>query len=137
MALVQQKIGKLQVFINSNPALRTVPFAVVAGKSINPVQALAMLRSGQNTQAVINQLAKLGVDPPEDWPLAVAYYKDMLAKPGPHPKIYAIPKATGQVVGESMTIQEAIRHIEARDAIGLQLVESYRGLKVEMARRMR
>ena len=137
MALVQQKIGKLQSFINKNPALRTVPFAVVKGRSINPVQALAKLRSGQDTQAVITQLAKLGVDPPEDWPLAVAYYQDMLAKPGPHPKIYAIPRATGQVVGESMTIQEAIRHIEAKDAIGESLVNSYRGLKVEMARRMR
>lgn len=137
MALVQQKIGKLQAFINKNPALRNVPFAIVAGRSINPVQALAMLRSGQNTQAIINQLAKLGVDPPEDWALAVSYYQDMLAKPGPHPKIYAINRGLGQVVGESMTIQEAIRHIEARDAIGESLVNSYRGLKVEMAKRMR
>jgi len=137
MALVQQKIGKLQSFIAKNPALRGVPFAIVAGKSITPVQALSMLKSGRNTQAVINQLALIGVDPPEDWALAVAYYQDMLAKPGPHPKIYAIPRATGQVVGESMTIQEAIKHIEAGDAIGQQLVESYRGLKVEMAKRMR
>ena len=136
MALVQQKIAMLQSFINKNPAGRNTPLMIVAGRATSPIQALSMLKSGRNVQAVISQLAQLGVDPPEDYALAIARLQDKLNLPGPKPKIYAINKGLGQVVGEGMTIQEAIRHIEADDEIGKQLVQSYRGLKVEIANRM-
>ena len=137
MALVQQKIGKLQAFINGNPALRSVPFAIVAGKAINPVQALSMLKSGRNTQAVINQLALMGVDPPEDYALAIARLQALADLRGAAPKVFAIDRPRGEVVGKGMTIEQQIREIEARTPLGEQLVETYRGLKVEMAKRMR
>ena len=137
MALVQQKIGKLQAFINKNPALRKVPFAMAGGRAINPEQALSMLRTGQHTQSIINQLAKLGVDPPEDYALAIARLQALAELPGPAPKIHRINKATGQVSGGSMSIEEAIRHIQANDDIGKQEVEKYRGLKSYMALQMR
>ena len=137
MALVQQKIAMLQSFINKNPALRKVPFAIAGGRTINPEQALSMLRTGQHTQSIINQLVKLGVDPPEDYALAIARLQALAELPGPAPTVYAIDRPRGEVVGKGMTIQQQIREIEARTPLGEQLVESYRGLKIEMAKRMR
>ena len=137
MALVPQKIAMLQAFINKNPALRKVPFAEAGGRAINPEQALSMLRTGQHTQSIINQLAKLGVDPPEDYALAIARLQALAELPGPAPTVYAIDKPRGPVVGQEMTIAEQIREIEARTPLGEQLVQSYRGLKSYMALQMR
>ena len=136
-ALVQQKIGKLQAFITKNPAFRNVPFAEVAGRATNPVQALSMLKSGRNVQEIITQLAELGVDPPEDYALAIARLQALAALPGPAPTVYAIDRPRGEVVGKGMTIQQQIREIEGRTPLGEQLVNSYRGLKVEMAKQMK
>ena len=136
MALVQQKIAMLQAFINNNPAFRTVPFAEVAGRATNPMQALSMLKSGRNVQEIITQLAELGVDPPEDYALAIARLQALAELPGPAPTVYVIDRPRGQVVGKGMTIEQQIREIEARTPLGEQLVQSYRELKSYMALQM-
>jgi len=45
--------------------------------------------------------------------------------------------AEGAVVGQELSIEEALEHIRRRDAKGRALLQSYMALKREMARRMR
>ena len=139
MMSVQMKISKLQTFINQNPAFADVQYAIIGGAYITPRDALVMLRRGQNVQAVITYLANIGVDPEEeDWLLTEQYYQSLLDKQARSgkkaPSIYAIRK--GAVTGESMTIQQALAHIKARDLVGQSLVESYQSMRKEMARRL-
>jgi len=128
----QEKIAKLQTFIANNPALAGVPFAIINGRQLTPITALSMLQLNQEVPSVIVALATLGVDPPTltntDWALAEAYYQDLLAIPTKAPKIYQIK--TG------MSLEDALRHIQARDAIGRSLVQANVNLLTFMARRM-
>jgi len=130
------KIQSLSRFIQANPALADVPFGTVAGSPITPRQALAMLQRGQAVNEVLSALATAGLDPPEtEWELAEAYYRSLLAGPRPRPSVYVI--AEGAVVGQELSIEEALEHIRRRDAKGRALLQSYMALKREMARRMR
>jgi len=123
------QIEKLRRFMSTQPAFADVPFGTVRGQPITPRQALNMLQSGEAVAEVSQAMAKAGLDPPEDWDLIEAYYRRLAALPGPKPKIY--------VIGQEMTIEEALLHIQRKDAKGQELLSSYRGLLGEMARRMR
>lgn len=134
MAL-QLKISKLRTFISKNPALADSPIGIVNGIFLTPRIALNLLSRGQHVNAVIAALAVIGVDPPElDWALVEGYYQEMLRKPGRKPQIYSLPE--GKLVGENMTIEQALAHIRARDAVGRSLLSSYQGYLGEVARRM-
>ena len=128
----QEKIAKLQTFIANNRALAGVPFAIINGRQLTPITALSMLQLNQEVPAVIAALATLGVDPPNltntDWALAEAYYQDLIATPAKAPKVYQLQSG--------MSLEEALRHIQARDSIGRSLVEANKGLLEFMARRM-
>jgi len=126
---IKTKISKLQNFVSRNRALADIPVGKVNGRTISPRDALNMLHRNQSTQQVIQTLRTAGIDPPEDWELAEAYYRSLLEKPGPKPRIYCI--------GQEMTIEEALTHIRRRDRKGEELLDSYRGLKQELARRLK
>ncbi len=132
---VPQKINKLRTFLAQNPAMANSPMGIVEGIYLTPRIALEMLQRGQSVQGVINALAVIGVDPPEqDWSLVEGYYKSMERGPGKTPTTYIIPQ--GKVVGESLSVQDALAHIRQRDAIGLSLLKSYQSYLGEMSRRM-
>jgi len=124
------QIQKLNRFIAANPALADVPFGVVRGLPITPRQALAMLQRGESVSEVVLAMDRAGMDPPEqDWALAEDYYMKLLKLPGPHPKIY--------IIGDEMTLEQALMHLRQRDAAGQQLLSSYQGLTREIAKRMK
>jgi len=124
------KIPKLTSFISANPALADVPIGYVKGIAITPRQALAMLQRGEAVKEVVAVLSAAGMDPiQQDWKLVEDYYIKLLQLPSSPPTIY--------VIGEEMTLSEALSHIQQRDLIGQQLLRSYQGLTREMARRMR
>ncbi len=132
---VPMKIKKLSTFIAQNPALADSPIGIVNGVYLTPRVALSMLSRGQNVPAVINALAVIGVDPPEqDWSLVEGYYQSLERKPGKTPTTFIIPQ--GQVIGVDLSVQEALYHIRQRDAIGLSLLKSYQGYLGEVSRRM-
>lgn len=125
---IQNKIAKLQRFVANNRALADIPIGMINGRPVTPRDALNMLRQNINTQQVLNTLQTAGLDPIEDWDLTEAYYRRLLAKPGPKPKIYCL--------GKEMTIEEALMHVRRKDKEGTELVDTYRGLKRELARRL-
>ena len=130
------QVEKLRRFIRANRAMADIPFGTVRGRPISPRQALAMLRRGEAVAEVVAAMTAVGLDPPQqDWELTEDYYRRLLALPGPKPKIYVI--AEGEVVGQEITLEEALAHVVARDAKGRGLLRSYQGLLREMARRMR
>lgn len=132
---LQLKISKLRTFISKSPALADSPIGIVNGIYLTPRIALTLLSRGQHVNAVIAALAEIGVDPPErDWSLVEGYYQEQLRKPGRKPTTYVISE--GKVTGESLTIEQALAHIRARDAIGRSLLKSYQGYLGEVARRM-
>ncbi|GAH40928.1 unnamed protein product, partial [marine sediment metagenome] len=120
------QIEKLNRFIATQPAFSDVPFGLVQGQPITPRKALDMLQRGEAVAEVSQAMAKAGLDPPEDWELVEAYYRMLAALPEPKPKIY--------VIGTEMTMEDALLHIQRKDAEGQDLLKSYRGLLVEMAR---
>ncbi|GAG77719.1 unnamed protein product [marine sediment metagenome] len=124
------KIPNLTRFISANPALADVPIGFVKGIPLTPRLALAMLQRGEAVTEVVAVLAAAGMDPiQQDWKLVEDYYIKLLQLPSSPPTIY--------VIGEEMTLSEALSHIQQRDLIGQQLLRSYQGLTREMARRMR
>jgi len=124
------QIQKLNRFIANNPALAVVPFGIVRGRSITPREALAMLQRGEAVSEVIVAMEAVGMDPPEqDWILVENYYRNLLQLPGPHPTIY--------IIGQQMTLEEALMHVTKKDYAGQELLRSYQGLTREMARRMK
>ena len=124
------QIQKLNRFIANNPALADVPFGTVRGMAITPRQALAMLQRGEAVSEVVQAMLAAGMDPIEqDCALVEEYYIKLLQLPGPHPKIY--------VIGQEMTLEEALTHVRKKDAKGQELLRSYQGLTREMARRMK
>lgn len=124
------QLQKLKKFIAANPALSNVPFGTVRGIPINPRQALAMLQRGESVPEVVAAMSQAGMDPIEqDWALVEDYYSKLLQLPGPHPKIY--------IIGQGMSLGEALRHVRQRDAAGQELLRSYQALTREMARRMK
>ena len=124
------QIQKLNRFIANNPALADVPFGTVRGVPITPRQALAMLQRGEAVSEVVAAMSAAGMDPIEqDWTLVEDYYMRLLQLPGPHPKIY--------IIGQEMTLEEALMHVRSRDAAGQELLRSYQALTREMARRMK
>jgi len=132
---LQMKIGKLRTFIAQNPALADSPIGIVAGHYLTPRTALSLLQRGEHVNAVIGALAEIGVDPPErDWALVEGYYQELLMKPGRKPTTFVISE--GKVKGESLTVEQALAHIRARDAIGRSLLKSYQGYLGEVSRRM-
>ncbi len=111
------------------------PIGIVDGIYLTPTVALALLSKGQSVQGVINALAVIGVDPPEqDWSLVEGFYQQMEREPGKTPTTFVIPQ--GQVIGVDLSVQEALYHIRQRDAIGLALLTSYQGYLGEVSRRM-
>ena len=124
------QIQKLNRFIAANPALADVPFGIVRGRSITPREALAMLQRGETVSEVVAAMEAAGMDPIEqDWSLVEDYYRRLLQLPGPHPKIY--------IIGQEMTLEEALIHVTQKDATGQELLKSYQALTREMARRMK
>jgi len=127
MALQVQKLNR---FIANNPALADVPFGVVRGRSITPREALAMLQRGESVSDVVVAMEAAGMDPIEqDWALVEDYYRKLLQLPGPHPKIY--------IIGEELSLEDALMAVRRRDAAGQQLLNSYQSLTREMAKRMK
>ena len=124
------QINKLNRFIATNPALADVPFGFVRGMPITPRQALLMLRAGEAVSEIVMAMASAGMDPIEqDWVLVEDYYRKLLQLPGPHPKIY--------IIGQEMSLEDALIAVRRRDAAGQQLLNSYQALTREMARRMK
>jgi len=124
------QIQKLNRFIAKNPALADVPFGMVRGVPITPRQALAMLQRGEAVSEVVAAMNAAGMDPIEqDWILVEDYYRKLLQLPGPHPKIY--------IIGQEMSLEDALMHVMQKDASGQELLRSYQGLTREMARRMK
>lgn len=124
------QIQKLRRFIAANRALADVPFGTVGGRPVTPREALAMLQRGEAVAEVVAAMRTAGLDPPQqDWMLVEDYYRRLLALPGPKPKIY--------IIGQEMTLEEALTHVRRRDAKGEELLRSYQALTREMARRMR
>lgn len=124
------QIQKLNRFIANNRALADVPFGMVRGIPITPRQALAMLQRNEAVSEVIEAMSQAGMDPIEqDWILVEDYYRKLLQLPGPHPKIY--------IIGQEMTLEEALMHVMQKDAVGQELLRSYQGLTREIARRMK
>jgi len=124
------QIQKLNRFIANNPALADVPFGVVRGRSITPREALAMLQRGESVSDVVVAMEAAGMDPIEqDWALVEDYYRKLLQLPGPHPKIY--------IIGEELSLEDALMAVRRRDAAGQQLLNSYQSLTREMAKRMK
>jgi len=129
---VELKISRLERFVFSSPALADIPFMTIEGRAISPREALSYLRAGRYVDQIIDGLAKLGIDPPEEelpWELAEEFWKRYAA--ARQPRIYAI---AGYL--PSMTPQEAYEHIKARDQVGQNLVKSYESLLKFMRARM-
>jgi len=134
MAMAQ--VEKLRRFINANKALADVPFGIVQGRAITPREALEKLRLGLALEEVAIALEQAGLDPePQDWVLTEAYYRKLLALPGPKPSIYVISE--GAVVGKQITLEDALMHVRRRDETGRGLLKSYQGLLGEMGQRMK
>jgi len=124
------QIQKLNRFIANNPALANIPFGIVRGRSITPREALAMLQRGEAVSEVVTAMEAAGMDPIEqDWILVEDYYRKLLQLPGPRPKIY--------IIGQEMTLEEALMHVTQKDVAGEELLKSYQALTREMARRMK
>jgi hypothetical protein len=115
---VEEKKNRLTRFIQENPAFTNVPFLVVAGKPLTPVEALALLQAGRNVEEIMSGLAKLGLDLP--WELAQEFYRRLSAAYPEAPKIYAL-----QQYVPAMTPTEAYEHVKAKDAVGETLVRTY------------
>jgi len=129
---VELKISRLERFVSANPALADVPFMVIEGRSLTPREALSYLKAGRYVDQIIEGLAKLGIDPPEEelpWELAEEFWKRYAA--ARQPGIYAL---VGYL--PSMTPQEAYEHIKARDQVGQTLVKAYDSLLKFMRARM-
>jgi hypothetical protein len=118
---VEEKINRLTRFLADNPAFASVPFLIVAGRSITPTEALAMLRAGQNVSEIMVGLTKLGLDLP--WELTEEFYRRLSAAFPEAPKIYAL-----QQYVPAMTPTEAYEHVRAKDAVGESLVKMYANL---------
>jgi len=118
---VQEKIARLERFIRENPGLSQVPFLVVAGRPVTPVEALNMLRMGQYVSEILTGLSRLGLDPAQEelWILTEEFYR-RLAAARPELRIYAI----GAYV-PVMSPAEALEHVRSRDEVGRQLVGMY------------
>jgi hypothetical protein len=123
------QISKLRRFIAENPALADVPFITVRGMPLTPRQALAYLERGEMVSEIVAAMAAVGFDPNQEWQLAEAYYQGLLRLPPPRPKII--------MIGQELTLEEALQHIKLRDQKGQELLQAYQGLRREMARRMR
>lgn len=89
-----------------------------------------MLQRNEAVSEVVAAMSAVGMDPiAQDWALVENYYRRLLQLPGPRPKIY--------IIGQEMTLDEALMHVRQRDAAGMELLKSYQALTREMARRMR
>jgi len=114
---VQEKIERLRRFCQENPALAQVPFMIVAGRPITPLEALRMLQAGQYVSEIMAGLARLGLDLP--WQLCEEFYR-RLAAARPELRIYAL-----QAYVPAMSPAEALEHVRARDAVGESLAMMY------------
>ncbi len=121
---------KLKRFIARSRALADVPFSVVHGRSITPRGLLVMLQRDEAVPEVVAAISMAGPSlPQQEWQLVEDYYKMLLSRPGPHPKI--------RWIGGEMTFEEALAHVMAKDVKGRGLLLMYQGLKREMVRRMK
>jgi len=114
---VQEKRVRLQNYIRQNPAMANVPFLVVGSRHVSPKEALGQLGNPD----VMAALQSAGIDPPEDdWALTAEYYRRLAAKARPPP---VIAQLQGGYITK-MTPAQALAEIEARTAIGEQLVKA-------------
>jgi len=113
---VPEKIASLERFIQTNPAMADVPILTVAGRPTTLREALGHLRAGVYVSEVMTGLAALGLDLP--WELCQEFYR-RLAAARPEVKL-----ATLMFI-PPMGPAEALRHIEARDEVGGELVKAY------------
>ena len=129
----QEKIVKLQNFINRNQALAGVPIGLIGGQKITPIIALSMLQNGIQVNEVMGVLVKAGIDPPtitnEDWALAEDFYTSLIQIPQKAPTIQRLGTY-------GMSLEECLRHIQARDQIGRSLVQANKSLRYEMAKKI-
>jgi len=113
---VPEKIVRLEQFLRTNPAMADVPALTVAGRPTTLREALGYLRAGTYVSEVITGLTALGLDLP--WELCQEFYR-RLAAARPEVKL-----ATLMFI-PPMSPAEALRHIEARDEVGEELVKAY------------
>jgi len=113
---VQEKRKRLMDFIKNSPSLANVPILKVGSRHVSPREALGQLGNPE----VIAALQAAGIDPPdEDWELTAEYYRRLAAKARPPPVIAQL-----QGYMTKMTPAQALAEIEARTAIGEQLVKA-------------
>jgi len=127
---LSRKIRALEAWVREHPALADVPVATVAGRPVSPREILGMLRRGEGVEGALAALAKAGLDPDEEeeWRLLEEYLRRLLEQPGPKPVI--------MVLGQAITLQQALVHVRARDAKGKALLQMYRRLRAYMATRV-
>ena len=130
MVNLMRKIRALEAWVREHPALADVPVATVAGRPVSPREILGMLRRGEGVEEALAALAKAGLDPDEEeeWRLLEEYLRRLLEQPGPKPVI--------MVLGQAITLQQALVHVRARDAKGKALLQMYRRLRAYMATRV-
>lgn len=116
---LEEKVQRLEAFIQTNPALADVPALVVAGRPTTLREALNHLRAARYTTEVLGGLKTLGIDLP--WQLCQEFYRRLVAA-RPEAKLYAL----GFI--PPMSPAEGLRHVEARDETGRSLVEAYASL---------
>jgi len=114
--LSAEKIRRLEEFLRTNPAMADVPVMTVAGRPTTLREALAHLKAGTYVSEVMGGLAALGLDVP--WELCQEFYRRLAAA---RPEVRL---ATLMFI-PPMSPTEALRHVEARDEVGGELVKAY------------
>jgi hypothetical protein len=120
---VAEKVYRLKRFISENPALASVPVAVVGGRAITLSEAVSMLERGMMVSEIVAKLQSLGLDDEEElWALAERFWQEVAsARPG-----ISIYSLGGYI--QAMSPGEALEHIRARDEVGKRLVQMYASL---------
>lgn len=112
-------IDKVEQLLKQRPALKDVPIAIVKGKavSLKELVELGML-----------SIMRLPSDE-EIWELARESYMRLPRIDKPI-KIYSLALDSPS----ELTIQDCIRHLEARDEVGKALMRSYKGFLEQIYR---
>ena len=122
-------VDKIRRFIQENPALAHVPFLLVGGKPITPMDALKLAL--KNDRRVLQTLRQLDPTPEETWVLAEEYYRRLVSA-NPNIRIFSL----GRILPPDMSLTEILDHIRKRDEIGLKLMVNYQRLVRFMRERM-
>jgi len=122
-------IDKIKKFIQQNPSLANVPFLMVRGRPITPMDALKLAL--KNDRDVLRAIRTLDPTQEESWILAEEYYK-RLASANPNIRVFSL----GRILPPDMSITEVLEHIRNRDEIGRKLMANYQRLLKFMRERI-